>query len=1281
MSNKSIYQDLKFFDKNGYEIPLVIASNIVIKIYNKFGSEKNATIINGVYNNKKDINGNFIIDNVKIIDTGRSFSFNKIELENSIIEVYVDGIMLNNVIFNKINILETIPFNVAYTSSNADLKEYVKYGIKDIELEFVISKSELDDLFHTNYEMPFPSLVFNANIDMEKVSTGLHSVETLYFGIEKNGNLIKPFDSQYNIVFLTDVKDDDVQFFVVDTNTDEIYKKHRIIVDLSDNNTFDDDYFDTTSKEFNNTINEEEIITNAPQINVCFSSDEEGVHEQKIYIMLVDRTNENNIIKIGEFNVTVETEGEDERFRALFANFGIPDPIMYPSLFKECDIKEEKTNWEIVNRKSKELFLTYDEIFPYVGTYKALINAVKYLGYNDVYFREWYKDIKKGIKYSKRINLNENFNDNKPYITYDTILENRMNQKKLNKLSLVYKLNEESGENDEYNIPILRNVYNYSIDEVFLKLNSLKEWLEKNIIGLNCRIIEITGEGVVYEKTSFKTYGTIMQNLEHEEYIKFTPYLKNTTVELRDGSANIEISVINDSEKSYITFEDFEESFSEYNNNHFGTLKYPFPNSIYVKAFAECDNSIITNNLLNGEILLHNNKLLLFRDEQDNLKNVIFKKSPIISLSNAKIKLNTPIYNNTYEEWWNNIDFLIEQNDNNIDFVDIENESKNTYDDIFLSPNENNSLLTYVYKEDVDTLFFVFRNYKLAIRNNKGIEYKNIFENNTDYILEIKRGNIYIDKNETLSFNYEENEQSIKVLKTYEGVQYIEKNKNIDSSIGIIEPFYNLKVNDCGTYKIMTYAINEYGNIFCKKVINDCKVIPYNDSLYCYKETNTIINDKDFFDKNLYSNVTEEIAFDNRPIFEWIPRIYDIKISEKNNIITYPYLSYFNIQPNKNDHLYLTNISDRFTFKEKNAKDNVVFESINKKYNGYKVADKVNVVVYSKKYLNGIYEYEGIIESIENNLVFEISFQEETINFIDYCYNNNYEFYIFPIAEYKVDKIEPNIKNNYTDIFINDIKNLSDNDYIYKIGDSVKLTIIMKYNEEDSFLGGASFKVIDYVKEEGMIRLNGVFNFEIDENNPNLILNISKSTQKYVNYDTKVENVQKLNAENIYVVKDAIFNEVNNKEKKAIKHLFLEKYVNKDKIIIDSYKNRLFDFIDDTFSLIHLNFDKCNAFENWNQAINNTQVLYKYDGNNPITINNNESIFYKFKLNQLKKIKWNIYKREENDKSKRELLFSVENEVLALNLKEKGIYDIEIYAFDRSGNLIHKDYQAIIKVK
>lgn len=86
-----------------------------------------------------------------------------------------------------------------------------------------------------------------------------------------------------------------------------------------------------------------------------------------------------------------EVEDEDERYRTLFTNFGIPDPITYPNIFKEQDPQEEGTDWRLVNRKSKELFLEYDQIFPYAGTYRALFNAIKYLGYQDIIFKEWYK--------------------------------------------------------------------------------------------------------------------------------------------------------------------------------------------------------------------------------------------------------------------------------------------------------------------------------------------------------------------------------------------------------------------------------------------------------------------------------------------------------------------------------------------------------------------------------------------------------------------------------------------------------------------------------------------------------------------------------------------------------------------------------------------------------------------------------------------------------------------------------------------------------------------------
>jgi hypothetical protein len=49
---------------------------------------------------------------------------------------------------------------------------------------------------------------------------------------------------------------------------------------------------------------------------------------------------------------------------------------------------------------------------------------------------------------------------------------------------------------DIYEIPTTEPMFMYSSDVVLAKLNSVKEWLEKYIIGVNAYIHEITGEGV-----------------------------------------------------------------------------------------------------------------------------------------------------------------------------------------------------------------------------------------------------------------------------------------------------------------------------------------------------------------------------------------------------------------------------------------------------------------------------------------------------------------------------------------------------------------------------------------------------------------------------------------------------------------------------------------------------------------------------------------------------------------------------------------------------------------
>lgn len=1307
MNKNYNYQDIKYFNKNGYEIPCAIASNIVVKIYKK-NNIKDATILNGVYMNELSEDGQYyLVKEFKLLDSGKSFDSSVISNEDIAIDVYVDGKLIEDYIINKCEILSTNSYSVSYTSSNAYLDEYVLYGINEIELNIAIP---------IKYNLIFPSVVFESNIELETVSTELHSVETLYFGVINNNKLLKPYFTDYNLLFLTDVKDNDIQFFVADKITNEIYKRHKVEIDLSDEDTTDDDYMDMTSIDYQEDIFEDYIKTKTPQVNICFSSKEEGVHEQKIYVLLQNRNNIEDTIKIGEINVTVECIGEDERFRTLFANFGIPDPALYPTLFKSADIKEDKIDWELVNMKSKELFLSYDEIFPYVGTYKALINAVKFLGFDDVYFREWYKDIKNKITFSKRLNINENFNDYNDLVI-DNILDNTFSTKKLNKLTLVYKLNEESGEYDEYDNPIIKNVYAYSVDEVLLKIESLKKWLERNIIALNCRIIEITGEGVVYEKQAYKVYPSIMQNLEYEDIIEFEPIVKNKIEKLVDGSANIKVSILNNTETSAITFNDL----NDFLGSTEGTIEYPFSNNLHIKAYVECDTAKIVGNIKNNNYLFIN-KGEIYNSSEDNLITkdccVEFEKAPSIYLRKANIRKDS---NNivSYREWWNNnIEFEINNTSEENYSYSIKNKNNEieykSNDYIILRPIDEKSILSYSTNNKMNIPLFTFRNYQVCLYNNNKLTYNKLFNEDKDYYLEIIDGRIINEESDTktsyLIFSYDENnEQSIKVNYKYEGTQMIDYDVVVENGVEkykYYNEYFNINVNNIGHYRIMAYAINDYGNIFAKEILSGCDVINTIPEIGIYTKYSVIANDKNFYFEDSIQKDKETLLCDDvYPYFNWKHNIYDLNFKKENSEISYSNISYIYDTAKRGDYLEISNLYDRL-FIENVYKDSITVHTQMKNSNYYNIGDRVQMVFYNNLCLNGVYEIEGYITNIEiidNESIYNISTNVNEIQkYIDNIHL--YNLYMFNITEYNV--IDAIIEDDVTKIYIDKnsnsykkgdvvkfIYNINDlTDYVYArlnddnienvycmIGDEI---VAVRYDDNienltSTFSGYSTFRIKDVDNKNGIITIDGKFlykkyidgiyykkhndktlyplEFENDEIIKTLTglldikINIilTRANQNYVNYIMKA-------------IEDSV------------------EYENQE-VIIKTSKNRLYDYIDNTYTLVPMNFNKLNAFNYWSFEDKYTNY---YLHKKPITINKTDKIIITNKSEELQNsnIVWKLYRQNLFNKT-RELLFEVKNKVVPICIKDEGIYDIEMTLYDNYGNIFKVDKQAHIKVK
>jgi len=209
--------------------------------------------------------------------------------------------------------------------------------------------------------------------------------------------------------------------------------------------------------------------------------------------------------EIGRFLCYGQTEDEDERFKIELGNIGkliSPEEVF---IFKEYDILEGGIDWTILNRKRKEMLMMKHLIYPYIGSYKAIINAINYFGYNDLVLNEYFRDTDPTSQnYTKLYkveipdifdNTIEGWSDNE-YIQ-NTFPNERYEE--TNMFNLSYFITDKEG-----NITL-----NYTLDEVIIKLQGLKYWLKKNVIPLTHKILDITGQAYTNN-----TYGITHKNVD-----------------------------------------------------------------------------------------------------------------------------------------------------------------------------------------------------------------------------------------------------------------------------------------------------------------------------------------------------------------------------------------------------------------------------------------------------------------------------------------------------------------------------------------------------------------------------------------------------------------------------------------------------------------------------------------------------------------------------------------------------------------------------------------------
>ena len=279
------------------------------------------------------------------------------------------------------------------------------------------------------------------------------------------------------------------------------------------------------------------------QINIGFNPEEEVEYVRSLSIYLNDESSPGQSTLIANLLFYGEGVDEDERFRVWLQNFGIKFNRQDANILASYDIKEALPNWKKINSTRKNLLVNQSEIFPYIGTYRGLVNFVNMFGYKDtLHIKEYWKNINKGSQYFNKlflVDLTDILDDGK--IDNLNLLDLNKNIKfgkqfaKTEFLALTYEFTQATDNFDDDGLPEVVETTDFTVDEIFYKLNHLGKKIKNEIIPINVKIKDIIGEFIYFQKYTIKYWrdDTIILDYDLNEKIdiKYSPD-KNTNLSL-----------------------------------------------------------------------------------------------------------------------------------------------------------------------------------------------------------------------------------------------------------------------------------------------------------------------------------------------------------------------------------------------------------------------------------------------------------------------------------------------------------------------------------------------------------------------------------------------------------------------------------------------------------------------------------------------------------------------------------------------------------------------------
>lgn len=373
--------------------------------------------------------------------------------------------------------------------------------------------------YNLNFEWDALNEYWEGTIYFPKVSVGLYANTTIYI-LEKIG----------------DGSDSDEGYFVFPqqdkTNKKFVFEWDSLnkFVDEFFMFNFDDSYTVTDTSALTYTPNDgpegETLIVNrfdTYEVNLD-TTESNTVLPVHIAFMANEKYDATTyartlIISCGETTIArikfiAETIEEDERLQIWNSNLGYNITLDDTLIFKTSDIKEYKPDYKLLNEKRKELMLEGSNIYPYIGSYRAIINAIKFFGYNNLNILEYWRNVN-----SSDPNFGKIYHSSKYSLTKKETLRvdgkkidlPSKNYKKINQLALVYTINHPTGEVDDWELPLVKEDFTYTIEEALIKLFALRTKLNKEFMPATSRIIDIIGEGNYFGLIGIHKSGMMMR--------------------------------------------------------------------------------------------------------------------------------------------------------------------------------------------------------------------------------------------------------------------------------------------------------------------------------------------------------------------------------------------------------------------------------------------------------------------------------------------------------------------------------------------------------------------------------------------------------------------------------------------------------------------------------------------------------------------------------------------------------------------------------------------------